>query len=209
MDIVSGTAANILSTHIIAPLIQRIDDVICLGDNRRLLQEQLNRMKGLLRDISYQFDNQQKSPPDSLKNCVERMQGAVGKARELIESSQRPHQCFGIDCAFLFKPRLSTQIRKWTATFNGLFAQLQTDFSVFCSAQQIASFTPRQAETQIERWLAEARHVRRIGVYGTGGVFYLIPVLAVLSPAFIFIVCAVGFFYFLLPSEQCQWKWIL
>ena len=52
----------------------------------------------------------------------------------------------------------------------GLFAQLQTDFSVFCSAQQIASFTPRQGEMHIERCLTQDAHVRRIGVYGTGGV---------------------------------------
>jgi len=96
MDIMSGIAANVMSTVIIAPLIQRIDDVILLADNRRLLQDQLNRMKGLLRDISYQFDNQLKSPPELLKNCVERMEGAVGKARLLIESSQRPHHCFVI-----------------------------------------------------------------------------------------------------------------
>lgn len=170
MDLVRGAAENAINTLIIVPLMQLINDVINLDENRRLVREQLDRMKGLLQDISYAFDNRQKSPPQSLRNCLERMEGEVKKARELIERSQRPHQCLGIDFAFLFNCRLSTQIREWRTTFNGLFDELRTDSSVLCSALQIASFSPRQAEVQIERWLTEAPQVRRIGVYGTSGV---------------------------------------
>lgn len=168
MDLVKGPAENAINTLIIAPLMQRIDDVIRLDDNRGLLQQQLRRMNGLLRDVRYQLDDQ--SPPQALTDCVDRMKDEVEKARELIERSRRPHQCLCIDWAFLFNFGLSTQIKEWRTTFNGLFEELGTDFSVLCSAQQIASFPPRQAEVQIEKWLTEAPHVRRIGVYGTSGV---------------------------------------
>lgn len=175
MAFVTGTAPNIaasaISTHIIDPLIQQIDDVIHVDENRRLLRDQLNHMKGLLRDISYQFYDRQKATPESLRNCLERMEGEVRKARELIDRSQSPQQsCMGIHCVCLFELSLSRQIRKWTTSFNGLFDELRNDFQLFSSAQLIAFFSPQQAEMKIERLLTESPHVRRVCVYGSSGV---------------------------------------
>jgi hypothetical protein len=193
MDIVTGTTGNTISSAIFVPLIQQliqqIDDVIHLDDNRDLLEEQLYRMKRLLLDISSQFQDQQREAPDSLNNCLLRMQRKVGKARELIHRSQRPwlQQC--IDC-LLCNPKVFTQIREWNTTIRELHDELRTDFSVFCSAQQIASAAPQRAdvllqdepdtglvgleikfaETQLRSWVSEAPDVRIIGVYGMGGV---------------------------------------
>jgi hypothetical protein len=193
MDIVTGTAGNTISSAIFVPLIQQliqqIDDAIHLDDNRELLEEQLNHMKSLLLDITSQFQDQQREAPDSLKNCLLKMQRKLGKARELIHRSQRPwpQQC--IDC-LPCKPKVFTQIREWNTTIRELHDQLRTDFSVFCSAQQIASAAPQQAdvllqdepdtglvgleiksaETQLQSWVSEGPNVSVIGVYGMGGV---------------------------------------
>lgn len=143
--IITGAAANSISSAI-SPLIRQIDDVIRLDENRRLLEAELNRMKNLLRDISDQFQDRQQTPPESLKNSVLRMEDAVGKARELIDQTIRPQQRIKF---FLRKPKLSSEIRKWKENFDELFQQLATDFSVFCSAQQIASTATQQADIQI------------------------------------------------------------
>jgi len=195
MDIVTGTAGNTISSAIVVPLIQQlihqIDDVIHLDDNRKLLEEQLNRMKGLLLDISSQFQHQQREVPDSLNNCLLRMQREVGNGRQLIHRSQRPwlQQC--IDCV-LCNPKVFTQIREWNTTIRDLHDQLRTDFSVICSAQLIASAAPQHAdvllqdqpdtglvglqfedaETELVRWLTDSSlvDIHTIGVYGMGGV---------------------------------------
>ena len=94
MDTVTGTASNTISSVIIVPfiqqIIQQIDDLIRLDDNRQILEAQLNRMKSLLLDITNQFQDQQKATPDSLSKCLVRMQHSVGKGRQLIHRSQRP-----------------------------------------------------------------------------------------------------------------------
>eukprot|EP00253_Pinus_taeda_P013709 PITA_13709 len=180
--IITEVAANTVSSAISA-LIQQIDDVIRLDENRQLLEGQLNRMKTLLLDVGDQFQDPQKTPPQSLQNCLLRMQDAVGRARELIDWSRKRQRY--IDC-LLCKPQLSTKIRKWKTTFDDLFHNLQTDFSVFHSAQQIASAAPQQAnlllqdepdtglvgleirsaEIRLERWLTEAPGDRIFAVYG-------------------------------------------
>eukprot|EP00253_Pinus_taeda_P009811 PITA_09811 len=184
--IITEVVANTVSSAISA-LIGQIDDVIRLDENRQLLEGQLNRMKTLLLDVRDQFQDLQKTPPQSLQNCLLRMQDAVGKAKELIDCSRRRQRC--VSC-LLCKPKLSTEIRKWKTTFDELFHNLQTDFSVFHSAQQIASAAPQQAnlllqdepdtglvgleiryaEIRLERWLTEAPGVRIFAVYGMGGV---------------------------------------
>lgn len=185
MDILTGTASNTINSVIIVPfirqIIQQIDDLISLDENRQLLEAQLNRMKSLLLDITSRFKDQQKATPDSLRRCLVRMKHSVGNGRQLIHRSQRPQQCFV--CLFGKRAR---EIREWTESFNELFVDLQTDFSMFCSAQQIVSAAPQQADLllqdepdtgvvglennfaqiNLERWLTEAPQVRVIGVYG-------------------------------------------
>lgn len=146
-------------------------------------------MKSLLLDINSQFQDQQRETPASLKNCLLRMQGKVREARELIHRSQRPRLQQCIDC-LLCKPNVFKQIQEWNKAIPELHDQLRNDFSLFCSAQQIVSRAPQQAdallqdepdtgfvgediktaETKIQTWVLEAPHVRIIGIYGMGGV---------------------------------------
>lgn len=193
MDFATGTAGNTISSAILVPLIQQIiqqiDDAIRLDENRELLEEQLDHMRDLLIDINSLFQDQQRETLVSLQNCLLRMQRKVGEARELIHRSQRPwlEQC--IDC-LLCKPNASTQIREWNTTILQLYDQLRNVFSLIGSAQQIVSAAPQQAdallqdesdtgfigkdieaaETQLQRWVLEAHHVRIIAIYGMGGV---------------------------------------
>jgi disease resistance protein RPS2 len=166
MDILTGAASNTTNV-IIASLIQQIDDAIQFEDHRRLLEVQLNRVKVLLIDITDQFEYRRKNPPQSLRNSLQRMQDAVLKAKELIDRSQRPKNCIEF---YFCRPKLSREIREWKEALNHLFDDLHKDFSVFCSAQQVASVTTQQAEMKLSSWVTEAPQTRIIGVYGSAGV---------------------------------------
>ena len=81
-------------------------------------------------------------------------------------------------------------MREWNSTIRELHHELRTDFSVFCSAQQIVSAAQEQAnallqdepdtgllgleiksaEAQLQNWVSEGPNVGVIGVYGMGGV---------------------------------------
>ena len=135
MDIVTGSASTTVSA-VIARLVQHIDEAIELEENHKVLEGQLNRMKVLLGDISDQFEHQQQKPPQSLRNCLKRMEEAVVEAKELIDRSKQPQPCLD----FIFcKSKLSRQIKEYREALNELFEELHTDFSVFCNAQWIAS----------------------------------------------------------------------
>lgn len=191
LDLATGTAGNTISntitSMIINPLIQQINDAIHLDENRNILESQLNRMKSLLLDISNQFQDQQRTLPETVSNCLGRMETEVVKARDLIDRSLQPQHCLDF---LIFKPNLPRQIREWKADFEGLFRELQTDISVFYTAREIVSSAPHQAELllqdapdygfvglgiksaeiQLKEWLTETPQVGLIGVWGMGGV---------------------------------------
>lgn len=191
LDLATGTAGNTISNTItsviINPLIQQIDDAIHLDENRKNLETQLNRMKSLLLDIRNQFQEQQRTLPATVDNCVRRMENEVRTARGLIDRSRQQQHC--LDC-FLCKPNLSRQIREWKTNFEELFKEIQTDISVFYNTRGIVTSAPHQtelllqdapdygfvglefknAEKQLKSWLTEAPQVGLIGIWGMGGV---------------------------------------
>ena len=85
LDLAIGTAGNTISSTItnviIDPLIQQIDGAIHLDENRKLLEAQLNRMKGLILDIRDQFQDQQRALPATVKNFLQRMENEVAKVK--------------------------------------------------------------------------------------------------------------------------------
>lgn len=168
MDIVTGAASNTINI-VISSLIQQIDDAIRMEERRRILEAQLNRMKVLLIDISDQFELRRKTPPQSLKNCLQRMQDSVLKANNLIDRSQQPQAQLCIDF-FFCKPRLSREIKDWNTSLNHLIRELNTDFTLFCNAQKVAAATAQQAEKKLNSFVKEDPQSRIIGLYGNGGV---------------------------------------
>lgn len=168
MDIVTGAASNTINI-VISSLITQIDDAIHLEDHRRILEAQLNRMKVLLIDITDQFELRRKTPPQSLKSCLGRMQDSILKANVLIDRSKQPQAQLCIDF-FFCKPRLSREIKKWNHSLNQLIRELNTDFSVFCNAQRVAAATAQEAEKKLNTFVKEDPQSRIIGLYGHGGV---------------------------------------
>ena len=118
LDLAIGTAGNTISSTItsviIDPLIQQIDGAIHLDENRKFLEAQLNRMKGLVLDIRDQFQDQQRALPATVKNFLQRMENEVAKARQLIDRSLQPQHC--LDCLGC-KPKLARKIRQWNTNF--------------------------------------------------------------------------------------------
>eukprot|EP00253_Pinus_taeda_P007318 PITA_07318 len=191
MDILTGAASGAASgvaSGVIAPLLRLIDDVLRRDENTRLLQDQLNRMKSLLQDINSQIQHEQRSPPDTLQNWLQRLDHSLEDAKGVIDRAQQHRWC--LDCIFC-KPRLATQIREWNTNFDQLFSNLERDISIFRHAQQTVSSAPLQAEAllqtvpesgfvgcgikdgemQLRRWLDnEDPQFRIMGVYGMGGI---------------------------------------
>lgn len=184
----TSVAADAINKLVVAPLIQQIDDVIHLDRNRGVLRAKLESMKFLLQDIYDSFQYQQRTPPESIRHCLESVRDEIGEARSLIDRSYLQQRC--VDCIFC-KPRISRQIREWISRFDELRRELQTLFSIFANAQQVASSSaqlqPKEllqpqpewsivgmdiqsAEAQLQTWLTEASQVRKIGVYGMAGV---------------------------------------
>jgi len=176
--IVRGAAKAVeRSSVIIAPLIQQIDDVIYMDENRLLLESQLRRAKDLLVDIRNEFEDQNRVSPDTVKPCLERMQHALDSGRNLMERSQRRQQkCFGwVFC----NPKLSREIREWKTNFEELFQELQSGLLLSSNAPQTEESLQEygllgsgivSAQLQLQKWLTESPHVRLIGVYGLGGI---------------------------------------
>nr|ABR18473.1 unknown [Picea sitchensis] len=189
--VLTGAAANTISGVLgvaIAPLTQLIDDVIHLDRNTQLLEAQLNRMKNLVLDITNRFQHDQRSPPNTVKDWLQRLHHSLQDARRVMDRAQQHKQC--LDC-FLCKPRLSTQVREWNANFDRLYIDLERDLSIIGNAERTASSAPLQSEAmlqpvpelgfvgsgiksgkmQLQRWLDnEDQQFRRIGVYGMGGI---------------------------------------
>lgn len=177
-DIIRGAANAVKrSTVIIAPLIQQIEDVISMDENRLLLESQLRRAKGLLHDIRTGFQDQHTTPTDTVNNCLQRMQGALDSGINLMERSQRQQQkCFG----WLFcNPKLSREIREWKTNFNELFQELQSGRLESSNAPQTDSSFQEygllgsgivSAQQQLQEWLTESPQARLIGIYGLGGI---------------------------------------
>lgn len=184
----TSVAADAINKLIVAPLIQRIDDVIHLDRNRGVLRAKLQSMKLLLQDICNSFQHQQRTPPESIRHCLESARDEIGEARSLIDRSHLQQRC--VDCIFC-KPRISRQIREWNSRFDELRRELQTLFSIFANAQQVGSSSAQpqakellqpqpewgivgmdiqSAEAQLQTWLTEASQVCKIGVYGMAGV---------------------------------------
>lgn len=183
MDIVTQVAAESAKTIVIAPLIQLIDDVINLGKNREVLETDFSRMKNLLLAIGNYSQDQQKTLPKTVEDWLRKVEDALEEAKQLIDRSDRQQRC-------LCNIKFSRRIREWNSKFDKLFADLQTDFSVVDSAQQIILSAPQEpqvllqplpdpgfvglgiksAEIQLQSWLDTGSEVRVIGVYGMAGV---------------------------------------
>ena len=76
-EILTGVAGNTINSVVIAPLIQLIDDVVHLDENRQLLQDTLSSTKILLQDISNQFEHDQRSPPGTVTYWSQRLQQSL------------------------------------------------------------------------------------------------------------------------------------
>lgn len=139
MDFVTQVAAESANTIVIAPLIQLIDDVINLGKNREVLETDFSRMKNLLLAIGNYSQDQQKTLPKTVEDWLRKVEDALEEAKQLIDRSDRQQRC-------LCNIKLSRRIREWNSKFDKLFADLQTDFSVVVSAQQIILSAPQEPQ---------------------------------------------------------------
>lgn len=188
IEILTGAAGNTINSVVIAPLIQLIDDVAHLDENRQLLQDTLSSTKILLEDISNQFEHDQRSPPGTVTYWSQRLQQSLQDAKSVIDRSQTQKWC--LDC-FICKPRVSRQIKDWTTNFDKLLSNLQRGFQVLRDAQQIALSTPQRPETllqpvpelgfvglgiqeaekMVQTWVnMKDRQFLVIGIYGLGGI---------------------------------------
>ena len=113
----------------------------------------------------------------------------IGEARRLIKRSHLQQRC--LDC-IICNPRISRNIREWNSRFDQLLQDLQTLFSIFANAQQVASSSApppakellqplpewgivgmdiQSAKTQLQTLIdAEAPQFRIIAVFGMAGV---------------------------------------
>ena len=86
-EIGTSVAADAINKLIVAPLVAQIDDVIHLDRNRRVLGDKLQSMKLLLQDICNAFQNQLRTPPDSIGHCLESTRDEIAETKSLIERS--------------------------------------------------------------------------------------------------------------------------
>lgn len=189
MAVVTGAAgqvaADMINKGLVAPIMKRLDDVIRMDRNNQFLQGKLERMKNLLQCISNAFENKEIKPQDNIAYCLARIRDAIKEANDL--SAQAEEKQKSLHWVW-YKFSISGQIAELNAKFDGLFKDLELDFSMFQKAQQMADkplpdafLQPVQngdfvglgfenTKTQLHTWIEKAPQVQVIGVYGMPGV---------------------------------------